>query len=114
MPNGRAVFGSATVIVPTGNWQGGCSAPSNIKLSHVIYITKTHLKSLDQPNLRCNQEHVNINTSACIASFIEKQLECNSNILGSQYSKSSQCTTKSQLDRLANNARILEQWHILS
>lgn len=107
MPNERAVFGSATAIVRTNSFGQGCS--TGIKFSQVIYITKTHLKSLDQPTRRCSQENVNINTSACIASFIEKQLECNSMILGSQYSKSSQCTTKSQLDRLANNARTLEQ-----
>ena len=109
VPNGRAVFGSATAIVRTDSFGQGCSNINSVKFSQVIYMTRTHLKSLDQPTQPCNQENVNVNTSACIAMFIEKQLGCKSLILGSQYSNSPQCTTKSQLMGLANYSRLLGQ-----
>ena len=85
VPTGKSVFGSAAAIVHTDSFGGGCSTHSSKKFSQVLYITKTHLKSLDQPNHRCSPENININTSACIARFIEKQLKCNAMILGSQY-----------------------------
>ena len=93
----------------TASFDSGCSAWSTKKFSQVIYITQTHLKALDQPTQRCSQEAMNTNTSACIASFIEKQLGCNTKILGSQYSNTPPCTTKSQLLALANISRMLDE-----
>ena len=49
-------------------------------------------------------------TSACIAGFIERKVGCNAMILGSQYSShAAPCTTKSQLQALANISKILEK-----
>ena len=87
----------------------GCAAYSKTKFRQVIYITKTHIKALDQPTQRCNQENANVNTSACIARFIEKHLECNAMNLGSRYLGKPPCTTYSQLLGLANMSRLLEQ-----
>lgn len=110
MPNAKALFGSATTFVPTEGVESGMGCPhySYKKFSQVIYITKTHIKALDQPTQRCSQENVNVNTSLCLARFIENQLKCNTMILGSQYSKTTPCTTRSELFALANISRLLE------
>ena len=110
VPTGKSVFGSAAAVIQTDRFGGeGCSVYSFERFSQVLYITKTHLKALDQPTQRCSQETINTNTSACIASFIEKQLGCSTMILGSKYSKTPQCTTKSQLLALANISRLLDE-----
>ena len=105
MPNHMNVFGSAhQVITLTAR---GCHRWQKKKFSTTVYITKTQIKALDQPTQRCNEESTNVNTSACIAKFIEKELGCNAMILGSQYSRTSLCTTKAQLLALANLSRII-------
>ena len=101
------MFGSATAIVRTQSFGQGCS--TDIKFSQVIYVSKTHIKALDQPTQRCSQGNTNINTSACIAKYIEKQLGCNPMILGSQYSKTPRCTTRAQLLTLANISKVFGQ-----
>ena len=111
MPNGKRLYGSATTVVPTQGIMkdNGCHTSSNKKFHQVIYITKTHIKALDQPTQRCNQENANVNTSACIARFIEKHLECNAMNLGSRYLGKPPCTTYSQLQGFANMSRLFEQ-----
>ena len=63
-------------------------------------ITKTHLRALDLPYMRCFAEARNVNTSACISDFVERKIGCNPNIHGSRYSRRDICTTKSQLSHL--------------
>ena len=87
-PNEVNIFGSASHEVN----EGECGVRLNIK--------RIHMKALDQPSQRCESEASDINTSACVADFIEKQLGCNPNIQGSQYSTRTPCTTKYQLLQL--------------
>ena len=105
MPSGNTVYGSARQIVPLS--VGGCHNWQQKKYSNVIYITKTRIKALDRPTERCDQENTRVNTSACIAEFIQRKVGCNVMTLGSQYSKSQPCTTKSQLLALANISKTL-------
>ena len=72
-----------------------------------LHIQRSHVKALDQPTQRCEEKLTNLNTSACIAGFIEKKIGCNPNIEGSQYSKLFPCRTKSQLLQLQNISSIL-------
>ena len=91
MPNGVSVFGSASHVVDLSN----CEASSE----QTLYIKKFHLKAIDQPTQRCSAE-TNLNTSACIADYVEREIGCNPDILGTQYSKGLPCRTKSQLLKL--------------
>ena len=88
IPNEVNIFGSVSHEVNVGE----CAVGLNIK--------RIHMKVLDQPSHRCESEASDINTSACVADFIEKQLGCNPNIQGSQHSTRTPCTTKSQLLQL--------------
>ena len=111
VPNEKTLYGSAsTIVLTTGQYSTSDSAYCyrTEKYSQVIYITKTHMKTLDQPSQRCSQGNANITTSVCIARFLEKNLGCNPLILGSQSSKTSQCTTKTQLLALANASKQFE------
>ena len=65
--------------------------------SQILHIKKSHLKAVDQPSYRCRDESTDLNASACIANFIERELGCNPNVFGSKYSKGLPCTTKDQL-----------------
>ena len=107
VPNGKEVYGSASIIVPTAPDNNGYCYNTE-KFSQVIYIRRTHMKALDKPSQRCKQGNAKITTSGCIASFLEKKLGCNPMILGSQFSKNPQCTTKTQLLALANATKRFE------
>ena len=96
MPNEIKVFGSAHCQVNLNALD--CNGNKN----QILNIEKSHGKALDQPHLRCSTESKSINTSACIADFIEREIGCNPNVQGSQYSKGLPCTTKSQLLHLQN------------
>ena len=104
IPNGRTVYGSASTLV-NFNLEYCYEVRT---FSQVIYITRTHMKTLDQPSQRCGQGNKNINTSACIARFLEDNLGCNSMTIGSQLSKTPKCTTQTQLQALANLSKLLE------
>ena len=110
VPNGKAVYGSASLIVPTNAKYGDSDAScyKTEKFSQVIFITRTHMKALDKPTQRCSQESADITTSGCIAKFLEEKLGCNPIILGSQFSKTPKCTTKTQLLALANATKRFE------
>ena len=75
---------------------------------HNIYITKTHLKAVDQPSRRCNSETTSPDTTACMARFIEKQIGCSPDIMGSQYPTGIPCHKEKHLDGLANITRMME------
>ena len=107
MPNDRKVFGSAYKAVPMND--GGCSPYQRRKFSTVIYISKIQTKAIDRPDKRCIEDKSKVNTSACIAAFIERELGCNAMIFGSQYSKASKCTTRSQLLALVNISKQFEK-----
>ena len=92
IPNEVNIFGSVSHEVNLGKCQWGSSQRLSIK--------RVHTKALDQQTYRCESETRSINTSGCIAEFIEKQIGCNPNIQGSQYSTRPTCTTKSQLLQL--------------
>ena len=105
VPNGKTVYGSASTVVlndPTNY----CYKPD--KFSQVIYITRTHIKALDQPSQRCSQGNNKISTSACIAKFLENKLGCNPMVLGSQFSETPYCTTKDQLLAFVNASKAFE------
>ena len=87
----------------------GCHGYQGKKFYQVIYISKTHVRALDNPDQRCSNKGMNPNTSACIARFVNDKLGCNTMILGSQYTKTSPCITKSQLLALANMTRVLKE-----
>ena len=110
MPNVRALYGNAreVITIPTSCGSGFLSL--SCKFSNVLYITQTNIKALDQPTQRCRKGNLtSLKTSACIAAFVNKQVGCNTKILGSQYSNTPPCTTKSQLLALANISRMLDE-----
>ena len=74
-------------------------------------MTKTHLKSLDQPSERCNSYTGNSNTSTCIARFLEEQIGCSLKILGTTPTNDGHrtCNTTSQLKHLGNLTRKLQE-----
>ena len=107
MPNGKTLFGSANQVVLLT--PGGCAEWQQKRFTTAIYITKTHIRALDQPSRRCSMENTAVDTSACIAGFIERELGCNAMTLGSQYLKGTPCTTRSQLLAFSNISKILEK-----
>ena len=99
VPNEVKVFGSAHYQANfVAKMALDCKGPKE----QILNIKKSHMKALDQPHHRCYSDSKPINTSACIADFIEREIGCNPNIQGSQYSKGLPCTTKSQLLHLQN------------
>ena len=101
LPNTSRLFGSTYMITFTNK----CPQRTS-NHNQVIYITKHHIKALDQPTQRCDGKTPSINTSACIADFIEKQIGCNTMIQGSQYSTGDRCSAKSDLLALANMTEV--------
>ena len=73
-----------------------------------IYITKTHVKAVDQPSRRCDSATNSPDITACIASFIEHQIECSPNIPGSQYPLGNPCDTEEHQHRLENITGMLQ------
>ena len=106
MPNEVNVFGNANHEIDL-DALNTCQGSK----SQVLRIKKSHLKALDQPSNRCSAESTNLNTSACIANFIEREIGCNPNIQGSRYSKRPLCNSTSQLARLQNISNKLLQSH---
>ena len=104
VPNGVKLFGSAHLIT-RGMSPLRCSFNS---YSQVIYITKVHVKALDQPSHRCTSETTRPNTTSCLASYIEREIGCIPNIKGSLYPKEVPCNNKTQLDNLAKITRIFQ------
>ena len=74
-----------------------------------IYITKSHVKAIDQSTRRCTNEPLIPTTSECLANFIERQIGCTPNIQGSRYPKGLPCNTKLQLHGLANITRQFQE-----
>ena len=103
IPNKVNIFGSASheVRVSQCRFDGG----------QQLTIKRVRIKALDQPSYRCQSDASSINTSACIAGYIEKQIGCNPNIQGSQYSTGPPCTTKSQLLELKRYMDIFQENH---
>ena len=66
-----------------------------------IIISKSHLKALDQPSEHCVEDTKNHNVSACIAKFIDGQLECKSRIQGSNSAEKVTCKNVTQLQNLS-------------
>ena len=74
-----------------------------------IYVRKTHLKALDQPSERCSSDTMTLNTSACIAKFIEKELGCTTQIHGSIMGQKMTCTNATQLLTWKQISRVLQE-----
>ena len=104
VPNKVNAFGS-TYKIPVVN-EKKCSKMIKDKVMH---IKKSHVKALDHPDQRCASKDTRFNTSACIASFIEKRIGCNPMVQGSQYSSRGPCTTRQQLQGLQNMTRVFEE-----
>ena len=104
MPNKVNVFGSTYKIVPIEKRV----CPKMIK-EKVIHIKKIRVKALDNPDQRCATDATKPDTSACIASYIEKEIGCNPMVQGSQYSNRVPCTTKEQLHSLQNITETFEE-----
>ena len=104
MPNKVNVFGSAHKVLVVK--EKDCA---NMIKEKIIHIKKSHVKAIDNPDQRCDIEATKPNTSACIASFIEKQIGCNPMVQGSQYSTRVPCTTKQQLLGLQNITGLFEE-----
>lgn len=111
VPNVRALYGNAREVITLSGDCTYAGTYSACKYSNIVYVTETHIKALDQPTQRCNEDSSpsRINTSGCIAAFINREVGCNTNIIGTQYLKGLPCKTKSQLTALANISRVLEQ-----
>ena len=75
-----------------------------------VNIKRTHMKALDQSNYRCDRDGSRKNASACIADYIKKQIGCNPDIQGSQYSTGRPCTTKDQLLKLKYYTEMFPQF----
>ena len=60
-----------------------------------MIMTKTHLKSLNQPSEPCSSDKNAADTSICIAKYIEEKLGCNPLILGS-HPRQLTCNSSSQ------------------
>ena len=97
------MFGSAHKAIKKGSSRCGV-----YMYVQDIYITKSHVKALDQPTRHCNSDNAGINTTSCLATFIEKQTGCSPDIQGGQYPKGTPCHTKSQLHKLANITKIFQ------
>ena len=66
-----------------------------------LRIAKSHVKALDQPSQPCKNDKRSLNTSECIAMFIEDQLECGIKLLGSGSHKKTTCKAGLQLQNLS-------------
>ena len=106
VPNEVKVFGSAHYQANfVAKMALDCKGPKE----QILNIKKSHMKALDQPHHRCYSDSKPINTSACIADFIEREIGCNPNIQGSQYSTEQTCTFKPQLLQLQNISHRLSE-----
>ena len=103
VPNDVKVFGTGHKSVLKGHMKCGV-----YQLHKNIYITKTHVKALDQPSRRCSSQTKSPDTTSCIAKFIEEYIGCSPDIDGSQYPYGITCKTKEQLAALANISRLLQ------
>ena len=65
-----------------------------------MIMTKTHLKSLNQPSEPCSSDRRRPDTSICIAKHIEEKLGCNPLILGSR-PRQLTCNSSSQWEMAA-------------
>ena len=95
VPNEVSVFGSAYHQVNLKHL-ASCDGVR----SQILHVKKSHIKAIDKPSQHCNAGSAEPNTSACIADFIEREIGCNPNILGSQHSERPLCSTKAQLLQL--------------
>ena len=77
----------------------------------MIYISRTHIKALDQPSHRCTSGTTNPNTSACIASYIMEQIGCQAKVEGNQNYNGTVplCQTKAQLLALRDITNTLQE-----
>ena len=66
-----------------------------------LRIAKSHVKALDQPSQPCNQDTKFLNTSACIAKFIEEKMGCGIRMLGSGESEKPLCSSGPELMNLS-------------
>ena len=104
VPNEVRLFGTAHKTVKRGP-----SACGIYMYTQDIYITKSHVKAIDQPTRPCTNEAPSLSTSKCLANFIERKIGCTPNIQGSQYPKGLPCNTKSQLLDLANITMLFQE-----
>ena len=102
VPNGVKLFGSARSVT---RGITRCSFRSYIQ---DIYITKVHVKAIDQPSHRCTSETTRLETTSCLASYIEKEIGCSPNIQGSLYPEGTPCNNKSQLDNFVKITRVFQ------
>ena len=93
VPNKVGIYGSQYMFIKLGN-------RSKKKLQK-ISISRSRLKALDQPSEYCDNGVQTLSTSACIAQFTEKHLECTTKIHG-MFSANMTCNETSQLMRFAN------------
>ena len=108
VPNEVSLFGSVSHKVNLDDLKPCQGYGSK---SQTLRIRKSHVRALDQPAQRCADASTNVNTSACIADFIEREIGCNPNIQGNLYSQGPLCKTKSQLSQLDNLSNKLFESH---
>ena len=76
-------------------------------LRQEVFITKTHVKAVNQPPQPCTNDDIVVNK--CILGYIEEELGCMPNVQGSEFSEGIACTTMDQLMTLANISRSFEE-----
>ena len=98
VPSSTGAFGSgSSKISVTSDFIPG-KLVTNIAY---LDIKKAHMKYLDKPSERCSREpYDGVNTTACIANYIENRIGCSAHVQGIKGSKPA-CTTTSQLKEYA-------------
>ena len=103
VPNRVGIYGSKYLWINLGT-----GTTLTKKKIQKIYISKSHLKALNQPSEYCSNGLKAFSTSACIARFIEKQLGCTTSIHGI-VSTNMTCNETSQLLKFADISNEFEE-----
>ena len=97
VPSSTGAFGSGSRMISITS---GFTPGKLVESTAYLDIKRAHMKYLDKPSERCSHEALNVNTTACIAEYIEDRIGCSANLQGIKGSKPA-CTTTSQLKEYA-------------
>ena len=106
VPNLVELYGSQVTLPQNRGidiWRKEC-------YSYDMKITKSHLKALDQPSEHCDSSTRDLNTSDCIARYIEDKIGCSMKIHGSRNRTDKQpCRSLQELKALKNISRLMQE-----
>ena len=101
LPNSAGAFGSGSHLIAI---RSADPMGKHIHATAYLDIKKKHVKYQDKPSEPCAHDASNINTTACIAEFIQNQIGCSANIQGNIGSNSRTrppCQSTSDLKKFA-------------